>query len=137
MDRIMAYRSTVLLAAALALPSALHAQQHEEHAAAAPAEKLGTVNFENSCAPETRADFNRAVALLHSFEFRPAIEGFDAVLAKDARCAIAYWGIALSYWGNPFAGARSPAALAQGLAAIEKGRATGSPTARERGFIAA
>jgi tetratricopeptide (TPR) repeat protein len=132
----MTHRLTALLAAALAFPSVLCAQ-HEEHAAGTPTEKLGTVNFENSCAPDTRADFNRAVALLHSFEFRPAIEGFDTVLAKDAGCAIAYWGIALSYWGNPFAGAHSPAALAQGLAAVDKGRATGSPTARERGFIAA
>jgi hypothetical protein len=133
----MAHRWIVPLAAALAVPFALHAQQHEEHAAGTPAEKLGTVNFENSCAPAARADLNRAVALLHSFEFRPAIEGFDAVLAKDARCAIAYWGIALAYWGNPFAGARSPAALAQGRAAVEKARATGSPNDRERAFIAA
>ena len=133
----MARRLTFLLAAALALPSALRAQQHEEHAAGTATEKLGTVEFANGCAAETRADFNRAVALLHSFEFRPAIEGFETVLAKDSRCAIAYWGIAQSYWGNPFAGARSPAALAEGLAAVEKGRATGSPSARERGFIAA
>lgn len=128
--------SFALFVAALALPSVLCAQ-HEQHAAGAPPERLGTVIFDNSCAAPTRADFNRAVALLHSFEYRAAAEGFGTVLAKDPNCAIAHWGIALSYWGNPFAGARSPAALAEGLAAIGKARATGSPTARERAFIAA
>ncbi len=136
----MTQRLALLLAAALALPSLARAQ-HDTHAAAAaapaPAEKLGTVDFANSCAPEVRADFNRAVALLHSFEFLATNGAFTGVLAKDASCAIAHWGIALSYWGNPFAGARSPAALAQGLAAVQKARATGSPTPRERAFIAA
>jgi tetratricopeptide (TPR) repeat protein len=121
---------------ALAAPSLVRAQ-HEEHAAGQPAEKLGTVSFTNSCSASLSADFNRAVALLHSFEFRPAIDGFESVLERDANCAIAYWGIALSYWGNPFAGARSPAALQQGLAAVQKGRMVGMPTARERAYIAA
>jgi tetratricopeptide (TPR) repeat protein len=75
------------------------------------------------------------VALLHSFEFRPAIEGFTSVLAEDATCTIAHWGIALAYWGNPFAGARSQSALQQGLVAIEQGRATGARTARERSYV--
>ena len=99
----MTRSSIALLAAALALPSVVCAQ-HAEHAGGAPPERLGTVIFENSCAAETRVDFNRAVALLHSFEFRSATEGFGTVLAKDPSCAIAHWGIALSYWGNPFAG---------------------------------
>jgi tetratricopeptide (TPR) repeat protein len=132
----MPRRSTALLAALLVLPSVLHAQ-HEQHTGSSPPEKLGTVAFENSCAAQTRADFNRAVALLHSFEFRAATEGFGAALAKDPNCAMAHWGISLAYWGNPFAGVRSPAALAEGLAAIGKARVTGRPTARERAFIAA
>ena len=32
-------------------------------------ERLGTVNFETTCAAATKADFNRATALLHSFAF--------------------------------------------------------------------
>ena len=43
--------------------------------------------------------------------------------------------MALSYWGNPFAGQRSPQVIANGKAAITKGQSTGSPTAREKGFI--
>ena len=109
--------------------------QHEEHAAAQSTEKLGSVSFANSCAPAASADFNRAVALLHSFEFRTAIEGFEDVLSQDDTCAIAHWGIALAYWGNPFGGVRSTTALQEGSAAVERARATGTPTPRERAYI--
>ncbi|MEX2124825.1 MAG: hypothetical protein WD795_13100 [Woeseia sp.] len=95
------------------------------------------VQFETGCTPNVQEDFNRAVALLHSFEFGPAIDGFNAVLAEDPACAIAHWGIALSYWGNPFAGVRSTAALQQGSAAIDNGQAVDSGTARERAYIEA
>ncbi len=128
--------TVAVVSAVLAAPALVRAQ-HEEHAGAHASEKLGTVSFENSCAPAQGAAFNRAVALLHSFEFSTAIDGFETVLAADAACAIAYWGIALGYWGNPFGGARSTAALQEGLAAVEKARATGSPTPRERAYIAA
>jgi tetratricopeptide (TPR) repeat protein len=110
--------------------------QHEEHAAAQSTEKLGSVSFANSCAPAASAVFNRAVALLHSFEFRTAIEGFEDVLSRDDTCAIAHWGIALAYWGNPFGGVRSTTALQEGSAAVERARATGgTPTPRERAYI--
>jgi hypothetical protein len=109
--------------------------QHEQHAGGA--EKLGTVNFETSCKAETRADFNRAVALLHSFEFRPANEALGNVLAADPSCAIAHWGIALTHWGNPFGGIKTGPLLERGRDAAAKGVATGSPTPRERGYIAA
>jgi hypothetical protein len=130
-------RTTLTAAIGLMAAAALAQEQHPEHAGAATAEKLGTVHFETSCSAAVTADFNRAVALLHSFEFRPAIAGFESVLERDSACAIAHWGIALSYWGNPFAGARAAAALEQGLAAVTKGRATGTPTARERAYIEA
>ena len=93
-----------MLVSMLALP-AIAAAQHDQHGAAG--EKLGTVHFETSCSPSTRADFDRAVALLHSFEFRSAMETFNKVLAADASCAVAYWGIGLCHWGNPFAGVKA------------------------------
>lgn len=99
--------------------------------------KLGTVNFATSCQPATHADFNRGMALLHSFEFGPAIEMFNKVLAGDPNCAIAYWGIALSQWSNPFGGIKAGPLLERGLAAAQKGLATGSPTPRERAYLAA
>src|SRR5258708_15862218 len=75
----------------------------QEHQHAANAEKLGTVHFATSCNEVAKKEFNRAVALLHSFQFSRAIEGFNAVLGEDTTCGIAHWGIALTDWRNPFA----------------------------------
>jgi hypothetical protein len=124
-----------ILAVALAIQVPAVAQ-HEQHAGGHPAQ-LGTVRFENSCSPSVQTDFNRAVALLHSFEFRPAMESFTKVLEGDSSCAVANWGIALCHWGNPFAGVKSGPILERGRAAAEKGLATGTPSPRERAYIAA
>ena len=106
------------------------AAQHEHHAGA-----LGTVHFETTCKPAVTASFDRAVALLHSFEFGSAIAGFKTVLQTDPSCGMAYWGIALSSWNNPFAGLKSPAFLAAGSDAARQAQSTGSPSPREKAFI--
>jgi tetratricopeptide (TPR) repeat protein len=115
----------------------LAAQDHQHGSSGSPAnEKLGTVDFRTSCAPATRPAFNRAVALLHSFEFSHAIEGFNEALEVDPGCAIAEWGIALSQWGNPFGVGLRPAALLQrGHDAAERGRKIGAKTPREAGYV--
>lgn len=101
-------------------------------------EHLGTVNFSTSCVKTAQPQFNRAVALMHSFQFARAIEGFNTILASDPSCAVAYWGIALSKWGNPFAAGLKPQAqLEQGLKAIQQARAAGAKTERERAYIEA
>ena len=98
--------------------------------------KLGTVHFSTSCATDVQPTFERSLAFLHSFEFGEARNGFQAVLADDSQCAIAYWGIALAAWGNPFAAViRSPVQIARGQRAVEQGRSTGSPTPRERAYL--
>src|SRR5262249_37451140 len=79
----------------------------------------------------------RAVALLHSFWFSAAIDGFKGVLAKDPSCAMADWGIALSRWGNPFSQTRSDKALEAGLAAVRAADPTPPKTPRERDYLAA
>src|SRR5712691_107275 len=78
-----------------------HGVSAQEHAHGPAAEKLGTVAFATSCSASAQPQFNHAVALLHSFEFLRAIDGFGATLATDPSCAMAEWGIALSRWGNP------------------------------------
>jgi len=127
--------NTCLVAAVvLVLHGTALAQDHEHPATQ---ERLGTVSFPTSCHPEVAADFNRGVALLHSFEFRPAMQAFESVLARDASCAMAQWGIALCHWGNPFAGIKAGPLLERGRATIEKGLSTGTPTPRERGYLSA
>ena len=119
---------------ALALvPIALGAQEHAHQ----PPEKLGTVHFATSCNAEASREFDRAVALLHSFEFGDAIKGFSQALAADSTCAMGYWGIALSRWGNPMAaGNRTASQISAGLDAINSARRTASAaTPRERAYI--
>src|SRR5688500_6504922 len=110
-------------------------QQPPQHDHPAPAGGLGAVHFETSCAPATRQEFDRGIALLHSFWFSAAIQSFNTVLKGDSRCVMAHWGIAMSWWGNPFAGVRSPQALKAGLAAIDTARASGGGTAREKAYV--
>jgi hypothetical protein len=101
-------------------------------------EKLGTVHFATSCNEVVEKDFNRAVALLHSFQFNHAIEEFNAVLGEDPMCGIAQWGIALSDWSNPFAtGMKDRGQLQLGRESAERGKIVGAKTARERAYIAA
>jgi hypothetical protein len=124
------------LGIAFIVPFAAAAQEHS-HLGGADA-KLGTVHFQTSCTAKAQPQFDRAVALLHSFEFGPAISGFDAALAADPDCAVAFWGIALSRWGNPFApGLKPTTALEKGHAAIERADTNPPKTQRERDYIAA
>ena len=107
------------------------------HDHGAPAAKLGAVHFATSCAPVVQAEFDRGVALLHSFWFSAAVESFNAVLKNDPTCVMAQWGIAMSWWSNPFGGFRTPRALENGLAASDAARAIPGATARERAYVAA
>ncbi|HEY3731115.1 MAG TPA: hypothetical protein VGL28_07610 [Steroidobacteraceae bacterium] len=109
-------------------------QEHQHEAG----EKLGEVHFATSCNQPAQGDINRSVALLHSFQFSRAIEGFNAVLRDDPTCAIAYWGIAVSDWGNPFApGQKSKDQLQLGRQSAERGQELGARTDRERAYLLA
>jgi hypothetical protein len=126
----------VFVSVSMAAAQGPPAMQHPHETGQAP-ERLGKVQFATSCSPALQADFNRGVALLHSFWFNASAAAFTAVAEKDPSCGIAWWGVAMSRWGNPFAPARPVAALEQGRAAIEKARAAGAKTERERQFIEA
>lgn len=110
----------------------------QEHAHPRP-EQLGDVHFPTSCAPAVAPTFNRAVALLHSFEFGAAISAFEEVLGRDSTCAMAWWGIALSRWTNPMVpDVRAPALLERGRQAADRAAQLASrATERERGWTRA
>lgn len=130
-------RTRAALAAVVVLTFARGAQaQAQAHEHAVAAEKFGTVVFATSCNAAAQPLFNRAVTLLHSFEFQRAIDGFNAALAADPSCAMAEWGIALSRWSNPFAaGIRRAGPLQQGRDAVEHARTIGPKTERERAYV--
>jgi hypothetical protein len=102
-------------------------------------EKLGTVHFRTTCTPAVAPRFDRAIALLHSFEFGASIRAFDEVLAADSTCAMAWWGIALSSWNNPMVVDIRPAALLErGQRAADAAAQVGTHASeRERAYIAA
>jgi hypothetical protein len=66
-------------------------------------EKLGKVSFPTSCDPKVQADFERGVAMLHSYWFLYACRTFEGVLQQDPNCAMAYWGVAMDLLGNTLA----------------------------------
>ena len=125
----------IIAAILLVLAATRSMAQEHQHGVG---EKLGAVHFSTSCNAAAQKDINRAVALLHSFQFSRAIEGFNAVLGDDATCAIAYWGIALSDWSNPFAqGQKDTGQLQLGRHSAERGKELGAKTERESAYIAA
>jgi hypothetical protein len=66
-------------------------------------EKLGKLSFPTACDPKVQAEFERGVAMIHSYWFLIARRTFEGVLRQDPSCAIAYWGIALDLLNNSLA----------------------------------
>jgi hypothetical protein len=99
-------------------------------------EKLGTVHFPVSCTPEAQQQFDRAMALLHSFFYPETVKAFTQVTQTDPTCAMGYWGIAISHRQNPLIPV-DIAALKRGWEAVEKAKDIGGKTPRERDYIAA
>jgi hypothetical protein len=108
------------------------AQQEHDHPAP---EKLGTVSFPISCAPQSQQAFNRAVALLHSFAYRPAEEAFRGVSAQDPQCAMAQWGIAMAQFHQLWEPHLPPGGIPVAQEAIHRAQALNPATERERGYI--
>src|SRR5438105_2600257 len=100
-----------------------------------PDEKLGKLSFPTSCDPKVQAEFERGVAMIHSYWFLIARRVFEGVLQQDPNCAIAYWGIAMDQLGNSLVGPPPPAQADAAWAALEKAREIGAKTERERGWI--
>jgi hypothetical protein len=109
----------------------------EGHHHALSEQEVGSVQFATSCSPQVTASFNRAVALLHSFQYEKTREAFAEVAKQDPTCAMAHWGIAMSHyhglWDNGDMNA--------GRAALQKAQATATAhpgtTRREKSYIEA
>jgi tetratricopeptide (TPR) repeat protein len=132
-------RKTKLLASSailLALLSSLcNAQEIHEHRHG-DGEKLGRVHLPVSCNAAGQIEFDRAVAMLHSFWYEKANDAFAEIARKDPSCAMAYWGLAMSLY-HPLWEKPGAEALKNGWAAVEKAKAIGAKTERERDYITA
>src|SRR5262245_4611595 len=100
-------------------------------------DKLGKVIFPTSCNSAVQAEFERGVAMLHSYWFGYARKTFEGILQKDPGCAMALWGVAMDLLGNTLVGPPARADAQAAGDALEKARAIGAKTQRERDWIEA
>ena len=103
---------------------------------AAPPDQLGKVNFPTSCSAAVQPAIEKAVALLHSFQYKESEQTFTDAATSEPKCAIAHWGkaMALFYqlWEFP-----DDKKLREGHKEIERARKLHPTNSRERGLIAA
>ena len=119
-------------ACVLILLTPLSAQEAHSHGAP---EKLGKVSFQVSCAPAVQDQFNRGVALLHSFAYTPAEAEFQSVAEKDPQCAMAYWGLAMSHFQQLWDPPILPGTMSIAQQQIQRAQKIGANSERERQFI--
>jgi len=89
-------RALTALAAILFVAAFAFCQEDHHHALTE--EEVGSVHFSTSCQPDLALSFNRAVALLHSFQYEQAREAFVQIGGQDPQCAMAEWGVAMSHY---------------------------------------
>jgi tetratricopeptide (TPR) repeat protein len=130
-------RVLVLVGLLCAILSCAPLARCDEHHHALTAEEVGSVHFATSCSKSVALSFNRAVALLHSFQYEQAREAFSGVAKRDPQCAMAQWGVAMSYYHGLWKNGNTAA----GREAFEKAKAVAAAnpktTARELVYIEA
>jgi hypothetical protein len=128
----MSHLGRVLLTLLFIAPFAWPAQEAHDHSAP---EKLGEVSFPISCAPAVQQQFDRGVALLHSFAYTAAENVFRGVAEQDPKCAIAHWGMAMTQFHQLWDPPLSPATIPIAQQEIQRAQQIGTSSERERGFI--
>lgn len=141
--RIRRRLNTLALLLATAVPMVLLPSASPAGAQQDPAlvhhEGLGNLTFPTSGAPAARADFERGVLLMHSFEYEDARAAFRSAQEADPDFAMAYWGEAMTHnhpvWNYQD---RDAARAALERYAPDPGaRAERAPTERERLYLEA
>ncbi len=130
----MQARTARILLSFTIMAALAYGQEHHHHYEAVAVQGLGTVSFPISCSASDQQEFNRGVALLHSFSYKNARLQFQQVAQRDPSCAMAYWGEAMSLyrqlWDRPAAND-----LAEGLRLMQQAKAAPIKTDRERAYI--
>jgi hypothetical protein len=131
----MKYRAGLLTCAVTMLPmlaaAATPAQVTEQRS---PSARLGSVSFETSCKAQVQADFNRGVALLHSFWHDEADRMFERVATLDPDCAMAYWGEAMTHF-HQYLDTPQPSDLAAAHQDLREADAAHEKSAREAAYL--
>jgi tetratricopeptide (TPR) repeat protein len=134
------FHRILMVPIALALAASPAAGQGEHvHGSGAAADRQGEVDFPTSASPAAHAAFLRGLALMHNFEYPPALDAFREAQRLEPGFAMAYWGEAMAHnhpiWMEQDSAA-ARAALAR-LGADAQARAARAPTERERDWLGA
>jgi tetratricopeptide (TPR) repeat protein len=123
-----------LLCLAVSAVSLVAFADDQHHHDAYDPNHLGTVSFPTSCLPKVQKDFDRGVALLHSFWYEEAEKAFRTVAKEDKKCSMSYWGIAMSRWHQLW-DPPSKQDIQTAQQALDQAIDNPAKTERERGFV--
>ena len=99
-------------------------------------EQLGKVHFPVSCSPKAQEQFERGVAMLHSYWFTQGGKTFEAIVREEPSCVMAYWGLAVNLLGNSLGGPPPAKDAQKAWEVLEKAKGE-AKTQRERDWIEA
>src|SRR6266571_8776358 len=99
-------------------------------------QQLGKVHFPISCSPAAQEQFERGVAMLHSYWFTEGSKVFDAIAKEDPSCVMAYWGLAVNLLGNSLVGPPPAKDAQKAWEVLDKAKGE-AKTERERDWIEA
>jgi len=120
---------------ALFLLSALPWCDEQQHHHQLTGSEVGSVHFSTSCSRDVEADYNRAVALLHSFQYEDTRHAFEDISRKDPGCAMAQWGVGMSHYHGLWDNGDTDAGRAAQKKAGEIASANPKTTPREKAYI--
>ncbi len=125
--------TAVLAAIVFFAPLSLCQDDHHHHALTE--EEVGSVQFSNSCRTDLAENFNRAVALLHSFQYEQARQTFTEISRQDPQCAMAQWGVAMSHYHGMWDNGDTAAGRVALYQAKQIAASNAKTTARETAYI--
>jgi tetratricopeptide (TPR) repeat protein len=98
--------------------------------------QLGKVNFPTSCSSAAQPAMEKAVALLHSFQYTQSEQTFAKAAQEDPHCAMADWGKAMALYHQLWDFPRTKD-LREGREDLEEATRIGGTTQRESEYISA
>src|SRR5881409_2946773 len=98
--------------------------------------QLGKVHFPISCSPAAQEQFERGVAMLHSYWFTEGSKTFEAIVREEPSCVMAYWGLAVNLLGNSLVGPPPAKDAQKAWEVLDKAKGE-AKTERERDWIEA
>jgi tetratricopeptide (TPR) repeat protein len=127
-------RAPAVAALLLFIPLALAADHTDHQHGVVDLGNIGKAHLGTSCSEAAQNEIDRGVALIHSFWYVEAEKAFRRAVAADAKCGMAWWGVAMAnlhpLWAPP-----TPDELKTGIEAAAKAKDVGAKTDREKAFI--